>query len=165
MDDCGSRLSHTQGTFLPCSAKPQRGSRVSVSRGDERAGAVGGKPSNRSGSHQHCQALNEAEPVWRGVFRLPRVSHTLARPSVLVERKTRVARTGIGSRNIRAQLLAVAIATFINVWKQKHTPCETFLLITRATPAPWKPMSSGDRSRREAKGNWREDSTTKCQRG
>lgn len=41
--------------------------------------------------------------------------HILARPSVLVEGKTRVACTGIGSRNIRTQLLAVAIATFINV--------------------------------------------------
>lgn len=49
-----------------------------------------------------------------GVLRCTLV-HILARPSILVEGKTRVACTGIGSRNIRTQLLAVAIATFINV--------------------------------------------------
>lgn len=41
--------------------------------------------------------------------------HILARPSILVEGKTRVACTGIRAGNIRAQLLAVAITTFINV--------------------------------------------------
>lgn len=41
--------------------------------------------------------------------------HILARPPILVESKTRVACTGIGSRNICTQLLAVAIAAFINV--------------------------------------------------
>lgn len=41
--------------------------------------------------------------------------HVLARPSILVEGKTRVAGAGIGSRNIRTKLLAIAVATFINV--------------------------------------------------
>lgn len=41
--------------------------------------------------------------------------HILARPSILIEGKTGVAGAGIGSRNVRTQLLAVAIATFINV--------------------------------------------------
>lgn len=41
--------------------------------------------------------------------------HILARPSILIEGKTRIACTRIGSRNIRTELLAVTIATFINV--------------------------------------------------
>lgn len=108
--------------------KPQLGSRVSVSRGDERAGAVSGKHFNSSVSHHNCQALNKTELVFHGVFRLPCTLRTLARPSILVEGKTRVACTGIGARNIRTQLLAIAIATFINVWKQKHTQRKAFLL-------------------------------------
>lgn len=65
--------------------------------------------------------LGRRQPlVFHGVFAFLLMSHTLARPSILVEGKAGVACAGIGSRNIRAQLLAVAIATFINVWKQKH---------------------------------------------
>lgn len=41
--------------------------------------------------------------------------HILARPSIVVEGETRVACTGIGSRNICTELLAVTIATFINI--------------------------------------------------
>lgn len=61
-------------------------------------------------------------------------SHTLARPSILVEGKTRVACTGIRSGNIRAQLLAVAITTFINVWKQNCKQGKIFLLHHQCHP-------------------------------
>lgn len=49
-----------------------------------------------------------------GVLRFTLV-HILARPSIIVEGEARVARTGIGSRNICTELLAVTIATFINI--------------------------------------------------
>lgn len=49
-----------------------------------------------------------------GIFSFTLV-HILARSSIFIEGETRVARTGIGSWNICTELLAVTIATFINV--------------------------------------------------
>lgn len=43
-------------------------------------------------------------------------THTLARPPVVVQGKAWVACTGVGTRHVGTQLLAVAIATFIYVW-------------------------------------------------
>lgn len=45
----------------------------------------------------------------------PLVVPTLTRPPVIIEGEPRVAGTGIGPRDICTQLLAVAVATFIDV--------------------------------------------------
>lgn len=55
---------------------------------------------------------------------------TLTRPAVCVEDKAWVTGAGIRSGDISAQLLAVTIATFINIWckkkKKRQTGYETF---------------------------------------
>lgn len=84
-----------------------------------------------------CQTLKKTQHLgFHTVFEWSFTSHTLARPSILVEGETRVARTGIRSRNIRTQLLAVAVATFINVWKQNCKQGKIcFLLNHRCHPS------------------------------
>lgn len=92
----------------------------------------------RTGSHDklsqrllpaHTPSDSEEDSLWGFTSRaLSFASPTLARPSVLVEGKTGVACTGVGPRHVGAQLLAIAIATLINVWKQKRKQGETFLL-------------------------------------
>lgn len=67
---------------------------------------------------RNCQAPKVTASRVSYCVQVIHTSHTLARSSILIEGETRVARTGIGSRNICTELLAVTIATFVNVWKQ-----------------------------------------------
>lgn len=46
-------------------------------------------------------------------------ARTLTGPAVWVEDETRVTGAGIRARDIGTQLLAVTIATFINIWSER----------------------------------------------